>query len=330
MKFKLKPKTKSIIAAVLCIATIVGCAAGAIVIFGTKTKEVNPAYSIGSLDNDGNYHVNPSRLYTKDLIECKGISVTPEFDTDTEYQIYWYNKDGKFIGQEVQTSENFEGQTPDIARYCRIVLAPNLSDENAALAEAGKDEEFKFTIFNIPSYADDINIKVNRDQTFAPVDYFADAYRNVASNEENSTSISKVTDITSDYTVIENASVQGYNGPEISTNLVDFTLKAKPDGYSVIKLWCGNVDSYEFNFGKIPEKKGATSFSTYVFFYTETGEKVEGAQKLMPESDSSYIVNVPDAARYMCVNVYPIDLDNGGDTVPFVINEYMWRSYSAQ
>lgn len=328
---RIKQKTKSIISAVVCIAVILGCAAGAIAIFGTKTKDINPSFSVGALDQNGQYEVDTAKLYTKDLVECKGISITPEFDSDTEYQIFWYNKDGKFIGSELATTEAFEGKTPSIAKYCRIVLKPNLDDEIAELKETDKKAEFKFTIFNIPSYADDINITVNRDQTYNPENLFATAKYKTTSD----VTAAKV--ISADYAFIQNATLNGYDGLEEDNNLKTFSnaLVSKvvdensneANGYGVIKLWAGNVSAYEFIFEDIPE-----DMKYYVYYYDTAGNPVYPAEKLVPDANSSYIVEVPEGAQYVCINVYPSpdELVTGGDTVPFIINEYLWTAYYAQ
>ena len=327
---RIKQKTKSIISAILCIAVILGCGAGAIAIFGTKTMNVNPSFSAGALDQNGQYVASETALYTKDLVACKGISVVPDFESDTEYQIFWYNKDGKFLGFEAATTEAFEGKTPSIAKYCRIVLTPNLEDEIAELKEKDEEAEFKFTIFNIHTFADDINIKVNRDQTYSPVNLVESAKSNIADGADS------VKGITDAYTFIKNATLKGYSGSGDESTLVSFSTALQSvtvegqendsfNGYAVIKLWCGNVKAYEFIFEDIPE-----DMTYYVYYYDTEGTPITPAEKLEPEANSSYIINVAEGAQYICVNVVPEDLIKGGESVPFIINEYLWNSYSAQ
>lgn len=142
-----KRKMKSIISAVVAIVIILGCAAGAVAIFGNKTKSISPTFSAGSLDLAGQYVENNETLYTKELVDCLGMKVTPDFEYEGEYQIFWYNHDGIYLGCEEKTAEAFRDDVPSIARYCRIVLFPDLTEAKENLAE---DEEFKFNLIKFP------------------------------------------------------------------------------------------------------------------------------------------------------------------------------------
>ena len=321
-----KTKNKRIISAILSIVIILGCAAGAVAIFGNKYKDIYPTFTAGSLSaTSGEYVESETSLYTKNLVECKGITITPDFESDSTYQIFWYNRDGKFIGSENVTDGAFDGKTPTIAKYCRIVLTPDLTDE------LKEDKDFKFNLFNTSKYADDINVKVYRDQTFNPEDFFATAQKNSAFGVTGAGAGA----INSNITFIKNVTIDGYvDATEkqlkpYSTALVNKSIDGYDadefNGYGVIKLYAENVSAYEFRFGKIPE-----NMKYFVFFYRSDGTAVTPAEQILPESNSAYVIDVPAEADYVCINVYPEDMEDGGDVVPFVINEYMWRTYSAQ
>lgn len=319
-----KTRKKKIISAILSIVIILGCAAGAVAIFGNKYKDIHPTFTAGSLSaTSGEYVESETSLYTKNLVECKGITITPDFESDSTYQIFWYNRDGKFIGSENVTDGAFEGKTPTIAKYCRIVLTPDLTDE------LKEDKNFKFTLFNTGKYADDINVKVYRDQTFSPEDFFATAQKNSAFGVTGAGAIN------SNITFIKNATIDGYTDATeqqlkaYSSALVNKSIDGYDadefNGYGVIKLYAENVSAYEFRFERIPE-----NMKYFVFFYRSDGTAVTPAEQILPESNSAYVIDVPAEADYVCINVYPEDMEDGGDVVPFVINEYMWRTYSAQ
>jgi len=318
-----KRRTKSIVCAVVAIAIILGCAAGAVAIFGNKTKSISPTFTAGSLDLAGQYVENNETLYTKELVDCLGLSITPDFENDSDYQIFWYNHDGIFLGSEERTDEAFTGKVPSIARYCRIVLYPDLTE---AKKELKKGEEFKFTVWNTKNYTDDINVKIYRNQDFKPEDFFTTAQL------ESTSDISKITTIASNYSYIRNATLHGFSDAEHNT-LVNFMTALKTvsiegyeadenNGYAVIKLHAANVEKYEFIFGDMPE--GA---KYYVFYYDEAGNAVYPAEAIIPTDNTSYIIDIPENTDYVCINVYPADLDEGGETVPFVINEYTYRVF---
>ena len=318
-----KRKMKSIISAVVAIVIILGCAAGAVAIFGNKTKSISPTFTAGSLDLAGQYVESTETLYTKELVDCLGMTVTPDFEYEGEYQIFWYNHDGIYLGCEEKTTEAFRDDVPSIARYCRIVLFPDLTEAKDNLAE---DEEFKFNLITAAQYAKGINIEIYRNQTFEPEDFFA------TSKIESTSDISKVTSVSSNYTYIKNATMKGFSGADYNelvnfkTALTAVTLEGDDaddlNGYGVIKLHAENVEKYEFIFGDMPE--GA---KYYVFYYDEAGNAVYPAESIIPKDNTSYIVDIPENTDYVCINVYPADLDEGGKTVPFVINEYTYRVF---
>ena len=318
-----KRKIKSIVSAILAITIILGCAAGAVAIFGNKTKSISPTFSAGSLDLAGQYVESTETLYTKELVDCLGLTVTPDFEYEGTYQIFWYNHDGIYLGCEEETSDTFNGTVPSIARYCRIVLSPDLTEAKEELEE---DEEFKFNFITAAEYAKGINIEIYRDQTFAPEDFF------VTAKLEATTDISDVTTIATNYSYIRNATLNGFSDAEhnelvnFKTALTAVTLEGDDtdelNGYGVIKLHAENVEKYELIFGDMPD--GA---KYYVFYYDEAGNAVYPAEAIIPVDNTSYVLDIPVNTDYVCINVYPADLDKGGETVPFVINEYTYRVF---
>lgn len=110
-------------------------------------------YSIGGLDSKGNYMSTDKSIFTKKAFECQGLNVTPNFDTDVSYQIYFYDQDNKFVHTTGSLTGAFvQDSVPFFAKYARIVITPK--DDN------------KVTIFEVTKYAKQIKTTIYREQGF--------------------------------------------------------------------------------------------------------------------------------------------------------------------
>ena len=173
MKFKKKIPLKSVITIAVGILAIFLCAACVVSITGKDTESVSKlSFKIGGISTEtGEYVERKDTLYTYDLIECQGLSVTPDFNNTVEYQIFWYNEDEVYFDSTDIIKAKFVSDVPELARYCRIMVYPSKLDEDGKTI---KDFEVKF--YEVQKYVSDLNMKVYKDQTWAPIDYYEAAF----------------------------------------------------------------------------------------------------------------------------------------------------------
>lgn len=148
-------KTKEIISAILVFALVVASISG-VVALATKTeKKISPGvFSRGALDGSGKFVDTDTCLYTQDLIQCRGLTVSVDFEAALEYEIYFYRADESFIGSTGRLTDDFYiGDDYKNAKYCRIVIIPVL-----------KDGSEKIHFWEVYSYAKQITVKVSKDQ----------------------------------------------------------------------------------------------------------------------------------------------------------------------
>lgn len=157
MNFKSKKTWKNILLIGLACLTLVGAIVGLSALFKKAeetTKTINPSYSVGALDlKTGKYVESKSAIYTKNGIECQGLTTSLDFDAVIRYQLYFYSEHDEFI----HTTGTLDGVfystgVPLYAKYVRIVIIPN-EDENINLFE-------KF------DYAKQLNVEVAKEQNF--------------------------------------------------------------------------------------------------------------------------------------------------------------------
>lgn len=155
-------KLKRIIGIIVTITLIVGVIALVVSIFNpVKSKTVSPTtFKVGGLNvNNGEYVQTDDSLYS-DWIQCKGLVVQPDFESQVEYQVFYYNYDKKFIDStEKLKLETYEkGIDYEYAKYCRIVIYPDRGGESL--------DDFKIYFWQVLGYADDITITVSNKQGF--------------------------------------------------------------------------------------------------------------------------------------------------------------------
>lgn len=155
---RISNKTKEIIS-VLLVAAILIAAISGIVVYSARTHRTvsSTVFSRGALDSNGKHINSDTALYTEELIQCRGLIVEVDFEAKLEYEIFFYRADESFIGSTGPLTEDYELTGYDNAKYCRIVITPELKD--------GAD---KIRFWEVLSYADQITVKVAIDQAFEP------------------------------------------------------------------------------------------------------------------------------------------------------------------
>lgn len=166
-------KIKSIFSAVLVVALLIGSVVGLTTVFNKDTKSISPtAFSIGSVDENGNYTESKTSIYTKDLMECQGLTIEPDFEASGTYQVYYYGADKNYIGvtavMDVNEGVYTKNHTFPLAKYCRIVIIPEVpTDDN------GREiKDFAIKWYEVSKYASNYSITVDKKQNFAPTNYF--------------------------------------------------------------------------------------------------------------------------------------------------------------
>lgn len=153
---------RNLLIAVL-ILVIVGGIVGGVIALTRNTDKIDDAltyksigwtkYGIGGLDSNGNYMSTDKSIYTKKAFECQGLNVTPEFDKDVSYEIFFYDQNNEFVHTTGRLTGAFvQDSVPFFAKYARIVITPN--------------EDNKVTIFEKRGYAKQLTATVYREQGF--------------------------------------------------------------------------------------------------------------------------------------------------------------------
>lgn len=155
-RISLKPKE---IISVLLVAAILIAAISGIVVYSARThkKVSSTVFSRGALDSNGKHVDSDTCLYTEELIQCRGLLVEVDFEAKLEYEIYFYRADESFISSTGRLVDDYTLEGYDNAKYCRIVIIPELKD--------GAD---KIRFWEVTSYAKQLTVKVAIDQTFEP------------------------------------------------------------------------------------------------------------------------------------------------------------------
>ena len=168
---KMKRKTwETIGIVVVCTALVVGILGGLVALFGEEktTKEISPSFSIGGLKSDGTYLETKESIYTKEVFECRGLTITPDFESQVSYQIFFYDAEGEFLEATPKLTGTFN-QVPDTATHARMVIIPK------------DDTEIKF--WEINKYVKELQIEVLVDQTFVADETLA--YDKILSENKN-------------------------------------------------------------------------------------------------------------------------------------------------
>lgn len=135
-------------------AVIFGC----VKIFGNETKTISVTeFSVGGLDEFGEFERNDRALITKEMFECRGLTVEPDIESTSTYKIFFYNMDKEFLESTSATSGVYSGEVPVAARYARVMIIP-------AIPEGEDAERWKIGFFEKFGIANDIEITVDKKQ----------------------------------------------------------------------------------------------------------------------------------------------------------------------
>lgn len=106
----------------------------------TTAKLRSTAFSIGTLDSNGEYEKNTGYIYTEDYITVDGLEITVAEDANVKYKVFYYSEDEDgektFISASTdwQTTDLVSSTIPEGADVARIVIQP-VGDAEVSLLE---------------------------------------------------------------------------------------------------------------------------------------------------------------------------------------------------
>ncbi len=118
----------------------------------TTTNRIGgEAYSIGAIDEKGEVKNSELSIYTRDGVTVKGLKCELAKDAKIKYQIFYYDKDGKFVSSSAELTADFNGTgIPATAETAKIVITPT------------DDKDGKVTITEILGYAGQLTVQYSR------------------------------------------------------------------------------------------------------------------------------------------------------------------------
>lgn len=118
--------------------------------------KVNLTWDVGALDENGGFVEDECAIYTKDLIECTGVELCAEFDSNISYEVHFYKEDGTWISKTAnQGLQLTVDEIPEDAFGIRIVIRP-LDDDND-----------KISMFEKYTYASQLTVKIRTEEVEA-------------------------------------------------------------------------------------------------------------------------------------------------------------------
>lgn len=177
IKFLKRIPWKDVLVTILVVALGVGAVVGVGAAITNKQKTVSPlVFERGALDENGLHVESKTSIYTKDLIECQGLEITPDFEASGTYQVFYYDTNKIFIGatsvMDAHSVATYKkGADFPYAAYARIVITPEVPVDDDGYV----DEDYKVKFYEVTSIASKYTIKVNKEQKkIGVMDYFAE------------------------------------------------------------------------------------------------------------------------------------------------------------
>lgn len=143
----------SIITFVLCLALLGGVIGLAIKLDRqtTVTTLGGEAYSIGALDEKGEYKESTASIYTRKGFSVDGLTCSLDKDAKIKYQLFFYDKDGKFISVSAELTSDFESSAvPAAATTAKAVITPTA------------DEDGKVSLTEVLGYAAQLTVRYSK------------------------------------------------------------------------------------------------------------------------------------------------------------------------
>lgn len=107
------------------------------------------SYSIGLIDEEGEYEQGTSSIYMKDFYEVDGLTCKLDEKATISYEINFYDEKEEFISSTGSLETDFESSSiPETAKYFRVEITPK--------------NDYEVSFFEINTYADQLTVTVNK------------------------------------------------------------------------------------------------------------------------------------------------------------------------
>jgi hypothetical protein len=115
----------------------------------TTTTIGGEVYSVGTLDDEGEYEKGDTSIYMRKAITTDGLTCELEDDAKITYEIFFYDKKGNFLSKTGTMTGNFPDETnkvPEGATQAKIVITPTDDDEVSLVEVLGYAAQLKVTV----------------------------------------------------------------------------------------------------------------------------------------------------------------------------------------
>lgn len=153
MKYSNKnSKWKAIIITVVVVVLTLGSVAVVATVFGNN-KNASLDFSIGALNENGEYVESDKSLYTKEAFEFDSVKVVRDFESTVKYQLYYYDELDNFVSCSEELTKTSEITAPEGARFARIVITPMFDSDV-------KKEDQIIKWYDVSKYAKQLEVEV--------------------------------------------------------------------------------------------------------------------------------------------------------------------------
>lgn len=117
-----------------------------------KTKELGSSsftYSIGLLDESGDYEQGTTSIYTKNYYSVDGLVCDLDEDATVTYKVCFYDEDKEFLSVTDSLSTDSDSTiVPASAEYFRIMITPT--------------NDAEVSLFEVSNYAGQLTVTINK------------------------------------------------------------------------------------------------------------------------------------------------------------------------
>ena len=163
-KIRIKKRWKKLLCGVLVMATLIGACVGVSAFLKKDSKKIDgTSFTVGAVDTiTGAYTKTKASIVSKDVFECEGLTIEPDFKATGSFQVFYYAPDKSFIGASaLMNAADGAYHIPSdmsFAKYCRVMIVPEVPED----AEA---KDFEIGFFKVYDYANDYKITVAKKST---------------------------------------------------------------------------------------------------------------------------------------------------------------------
>lgn len=108
------------------------------------------AFQVAVVRTDGTLDKEDKSKIVSDLTTVDGMEVVLKEDATITYVLHWFNEDKELLSSTDKQTDDFEGEAVEGAKYFRAEITP-----------VG-DEDGEVSIFELPGYALQLEITVNK------------------------------------------------------------------------------------------------------------------------------------------------------------------------